>query len=82
MVEAGSKAGLFSSRLFHKTIVIVLVFFAATVCAKAATITVAPGGDLQSAVNAAQYGDTIVLQAGAVYTVSLTLPLKSGTGGC
>lgn len=80
MVEAGIKAGLFSSRLFHKTIAIVLVFFAATVCAKAATITVAPGGDLQSAVNAAQYGDTIVLQAGAVYTVSLTLPLKSGTG--
>jgi uncharacterized protein (TIGR03437 family) len=38
------------------------------------------GGNLQSAINAAQYGDTIILEAGAIYNATLTLPLKSGTG--
>src|ERR1044072_9009219 len=36
--------------------------------ASAATITVNAGGDLQAAINAAQPGDTILLQAGAVFT--------------
>jgi PKD repeat protein len=38
------------------------------------------GGNLQSALNSAQPGDTIVLQAGAVFTGSFTLPAKTGNG--
>lgn len=45
----------------------------------AATITVASGGDLQAALNAAQPGDTILLQAGASWTGNYKLPAKSGT---
>lgn len=47
--------------------------------ASAATITVSAGGDLQAAINAAQPGDTILLQAGAVFTGNYTLPVKGGT---
>jgi hypothetical protein len=47
--------------------------------ATAATITVKSGGDLQAALNKAQPGDTILLQAGATFTGNFTLPLKSGT---
>src|SRR5262252_7140081 len=35
--------------------------------ANANTIVVPPGGDIQAAINAAQFGDTIILQAGATY---------------
>ncbi|HEX7295322.1 MAG TPA: hypothetical protein VF251_06185, partial [Pyrinomonadaceae bacterium] len=35
-------------------------------------------GDLQGAINQAQPGDTIVLEAGAVYTGPFSLPVKSG----
>jgi len=45
----------------------------------AATLTVNAGGSLQNALNAAQPGDTILLQAGATFTGNFTLPLKSGT---
>jgi hypothetical protein len=44
------------------------------------TITVGPRDSLQAALNAAQYGDVIVLQAGTAYTGSFELPLKNGTG--
>ena len=44
------------------------------------TITVGPRDSLQAALNAAQYGDVIVLQAGTAYTGSFELPLKKGTG--
>ena len=47
--------------------------------ASASTITVSAGGDLQGALNAAQPGDTIVLQAGATFTGNYKLPVKSGT---
>jgi hypothetical protein len=47
--------------------------------ADAATITVAAGGDLQSAINAAAPGDTILLPAGAVFTGNFILPAKSGS---
>ena len=43
-----------------------------------ATITVAAGGDLQAALNDAQPGDEIVLQAGAVYAGNFVLPTKTG----
>jgi hypothetical protein len=47
--------------------------------AGAATITVNAGGNLQAALDAAQPGDTIVLQAGAVFTGNFVLPAKGGT---
>jgi hypothetical protein len=42
-------------------------------------IQVAPGGDLQRAINQARPGDTIVLQAGGVYKGPFTLPVKTGS---
>jgi hypothetical protein len=47
--------------------------------ARAATLTVNAGGDLQAAINAAQPGDTIVLQANATFTGNFKLPAKGGT---
>jgi hypothetical protein len=41
-------------------------------------VTVNAGGDLQAAINNAQPGDTIVLQAGATFTGNFILPAKSG----
>lgn len=43
------------------------------------TITVAAGGDLQRAIDAAVAGDTILLQAGATFAGSYVLPVKSGS---
>jgi hypothetical protein len=43
-------------------------------------IPVAANADLQAALKNAQPGDTIVLQAGAVYTGTFTLPRKNGDG--
>ncbi len=44
----------------------------------AATIAVPAGGDLQAALDRAKPGDTIELDAGAVYTGHFTLPAKEG----
>src|SRR5262245_12541330 len=44
------------------------------------TITVNAGGDLQSALDQAQPGDLILLQAGATFTGNFVLPNKTGTG--
>jgi hypothetical protein len=44
------------------------------------TIRVAAGGDFQAALNAAQPGDTITLEAGAAFRGPFTLPKKSGAG--
>lgn len=46
----------------------------------AATISVASGGNLQAAINAAVPGDTILLAAGAIFTGTFTLPVKQGSG--
>jgi len=43
-------------------------------------IHVPAGGNLQAAINAAQPGDTIELEAGAVFSGNFTLPRKSTTG--
>jgi hypothetical protein len=42
-------------------------------------VNVPAGGNLQSALDGAQRGDQIVLQAGATYTGNFVLPAKSGT---
>ena len=42
------------------------------------TWTVAAGGDVQAALNAAQPGDTILLQAGATFVGNFVLPAKAG----
>lgn len=65
-------------RIFKCAIIIALVVLAAS-SASAATITVPAGGNLQSAINAAQPGDTIVLDAGATYTGDFVLPNKAGS---
>jgi hypothetical protein len=44
------------------------------------SIRVNAGGDLQAALNSAQPGDEIVVQAGATFTGPFTLPVKSGSG--
>ena len=46
----------------------------------AATIQVRAGQNLQVAIDAAQPGDTLLLDAGATYTGNFVLPVKSGTG--
>src|SRR6516165_2355721 len=48
---------------------------------KGATLTVAAGGDLQAALEKAQLGDTIVLQAGASWTGPFKLPNKAAGSG-
>ncbi|MFL6277576.1 MAG: PKD domain-containing protein [Blastocatellia bacterium] len=45
-----------------------------------AMINVARGGDLQAALNQAQPGDQVVLEAGAVFTGNFVLPAKIGSG--
>src|SRR3989454_5401060 len=45
-----------------------------------AIIQVPAGGDFQAALDAAQPGDTIMLQAGATFTGPFTLPNKPGAG--
>ena len=45
---------------------------------EAATIFVAAGGDLQQALNAAQPGDTILLQENAEFVGNFVLPMKTG----
>jgi hypothetical protein len=44
------------------------------------TINVAAGGAVQAAIDQAQPGDVIMLQAGATFTGNFRLPNKSGTG--
>ncbi len=53
----------------------------APVSVNAATLTVGPGGNLQTAINAAKPGDTIVLTAGATYTGTFTLPVPPAGSG-
>jgi regulation of enolase protein 1 (concanavalin A-like superfamily) len=48
--------------------------------ARAATLTVPAGGDLQAAINSAQPGDTILIQAGASFVGSFILPNKNSAG--
>ena len=65
--------------LVSQSLIIATIFTLAALHARAATITVPAGGNLQGAINSAQLGDTIILQAGATYTGDFILPDKSGS---
>jgi hypothetical protein len=69
-------------RTVHKLLPVaglsLVAFVATSSAARAATITVNAGGNLQAALDAAKPGDTILLQAGAVFTGSYKLPAKGG----
>lgn len=58
------------------TITALLLFVGA---ASAATIVVSAGGNLQAAVNNAQRGDLIIVEAGASFRGPIDLPAKPGT---
>jgi hypothetical protein len=47
--------------------------------AAGATVTVSAGADLQAAINNAQPGDTLLLEAGATFVGNYVLPAKSGS---
>jgi hypothetical protein len=67
--------------LLFRTICAATVFtIASGLPVQAATIVVAAGGKLQTALDAAKPGDVIMLAAGATFTGNFTLPAKIGTG--
>jgi hypothetical protein len=78
-----------SNRPSHNSIIrsltllaaIILGLVAAGGAARAATITVPAGGNLQAALDEALPGDTIVLEAGASYVGSFMLPAKAAATG-
>jgi hypothetical protein len=59
-------------------ILVLICGFSGAYSAQAATITVPAGGDFQAALDKANPGDSIVLQAGATYVGSFKLPRKNG----
>ena len=59
--------------------VCVIGFCAAAQTTTAATLSVNAGDDLQAALDAAQPGDTILLQPGATFTGNFVLPAKGGS---
>jgi uncharacterized protein (TIGR03437 family) len=70
--------------LFPKHLVaiaLLLLFFGSYVSARAATIAVPAGGDLQAAINAANCGDQIIVQAGASYSGNFFLRYKGPCSG-
>ncbi|HEY0544315.1 MAG TPA: hypothetical protein VGC91_02880, partial [Pyrinomonadaceae bacterium] len=65
-------------RTAFNSLLIIIVLLLGMQATQAATIVVSAGGNLQSAINAAQPGDTIVLEAGASFPGPITLPNKAG----
>jgi hypothetical protein len=60
----------------------IITIVSAQLEASAATLTVGPNGqyqNLQTALNAANSGDTLLLEAGATFTGTFVLPIKSGS---
>jgi Right handed beta helix region len=57
----------------------ILISFGAGLTTSAATLVVPAGGNLQDTLNAANPGDTIILEAGASFTGPFTLPFKPGS---
>ena len=69
------------SATFGVRLAAVLLLLALSAGASArSTISVAPGGDLQAAINGASGGDVINLTAGATYTGNFVLPVHGGNG--
>src|SRR5260370_29998708 len=66
------------SKLVRVLVAILSLVLGGGLIARASTITVPDGGDLQAAINSAQSGDTIVLTAGATYAGLVSLPDKTG----
>jgi PKD repeat protein len=63
----------------HYTCAFLAVLFSVQMTSlEAATIYVAAGGDLQTALNSARPGDTILLEEGAEFVGSFVLPAKTG----
>ena len=50
-----------------RSIIVLFTILLTFSAARAATIVVPAGGNIQAAINSAQFGDTIILQAGATY---------------
>ena len=73
---------LLSSNLFRHSFRLLLfvniILCAALTSAHAATHFVPAGGDLQRALNSAQPGDEVVLEAGAAFVGNFVLPVKAG----
>jgi hypothetical protein len=59
----------------------VLLFASTAAGPSGRQVSVAAGGDLQAALNAARAGDTIVLARGAIYIGNFTLPVRSDASG-
>src|SRR5260370_41083996 len=60
-------------------LVFLIVLIGSSQAASAGTIVVPDGGDLQAALNAAQWGDSVVLQAGATWDGEFRLPNRNCT---
>ena len=75
----GSLGRLSKQSLFIAAIAISILILGSG--AKAATIVVPAGGDLQAAINASNCGDDIVLQAGASFSGNFTLRYKGACSG-
>jgi len=63
-----------------RSLTMLAMAFAATAPLSAATVNLNSGANLQAALNAAQPGDTLILQAGGTFQGPITLPYKTGTG--
>jgi hypothetical protein len=70
----------YSRLLFSAGFALFFGFAGSNLLAVGAALTVNSGGDFQSALDQAQPGDEIVLQAGASFNGPFTLPNKSGAG--
>ena len=82
VVSRRKSASLLPDSSATRSLLYALALLFITLCgstADAATINVNAGGNLQAALNSAQPGDTIVLQAGASFTGPFTLPNKGAS---
>lgn len=77
MVISQVRAARGSALLFSIKALVLLLFVSAS-ATYATTIVVPAGGNLQTAINNAVPGDTIVLEAGATYRGPFILPKKTG----
>jgi hypothetical protein len=72
------RAFSFNRALFLNLAVYALLLVCPLVGARAATINVPAGADLQAALDRAQPGDEVVLEAGATFVGNFVLPVKAG----